>query len=378
MAPAGRRTAVVASAAALLLGLLTPAIVLPGQAAAIAGTNPVGVLDGVAVQPSDGTITISGWTADQDDPLDPLRVEIYDNGAYAVAVIAQAPRPDVSAVVPKIGPNHGFTVSYAGKTGTHQVCALALNHVGGSNTQLGCRTVRVDNDPVGQLQISGQQPSGFAVTGYAIDPNQPSTAVVIRTYLDGKYSSGRQATVPRSDLPSQYATGGPNHGFSFTVAPPVGTHQICVYAMNIGAGTVNTRLGCSTVTRVDNPIGLFDAASQQPGGFTAGGYALDLNTTSPVTVRIYLDGKYVASGAASLARTDVASRYPGYGQNHGFSIFTRVPDGTHQLCAYAMNVGTGTVNTRFGCRTVTMNSNPIGLLGSVPQQAGGFLATGWA
>ncbi|HST47192.1 fibronectin type III domain-containing protein [Jatrophihabitans sp.] len=372
-----RRTAVT-GVVALVLGLLIPVAALAPTAAAIPGSNPIGVLDTVAVRGSDGTITISGWTADQDDPLDPLRVEIYDNGRYATAVIAQAPRPDVSVAIPAIGPNHGFTVSYAGKTGLHQVCALALNHVGGSNTQLGCRSVRVDNDPVGQLKVSTQQPGGFTVSGWAIDPNQPTAPVLIRTYLDGKYSSGRLATVARTDLPAQYAAGGPNHGFSFLLAMPAGSHQVCVYAMNIGAGSVNPRLGCSTVTLVDNPVGTLDNATQQPGGFLATGYALDLNTTSPITVRIYLDGHYVAGALASGTRSDLATRYPGYGQNHGYSIFTRVPAGTHQLCAYGLNVGAGTVNTRIGCRTVTMNSNPLGVLGSSPQQPGGFLATGYA
>ncbi len=371
-----RRTAgplLAAGAAAVTgLALLTPA------ATAVTGTNPIGVLDSVSVRGSDGTVTISGWTADQDDPTDPLRVEIYDNGSYATAMIAQTPRPDVSASVPKIGPNHGFTVSYAGKTGVHQVCALALNHVGGSNTQLGCRSVRVNNDPVGLLEVSAQRPGGFLVSGYALDPNSPTSAVLIRTYLDGRYLNGRLATAARTDLPAQYAAGGPNHGFSFLTPMPVGTHQLCVYALNIGAGTVNPRLGCRTVTKVDNPVGALETSPQQPGGFLATGYALDLDTTSPIAVRIYLDGRYVATGPASAARPDLLTRYPAYGQNHGFAIFTPVPAGTHQLCAYGMNVGAGTVNTRFGCRTVTMNSNPLGVLESSPQQPGGFLATGYA
>ncbi len=360
------------AATVTVLALLTPV------ATAVTGTNPIGVLDAVSVRSSDGTITISGWTADQDDPTDPLRVEIYDNGVYATATIAQTSRPDVSLSVPKIGPNHGFTVSYAGKTGVHQVCALALNHVGGSNTQLGCRSVRVSNDPVGLLEVSPQRPGGFLVSGYALDPNSPTAAVLIRTYLDGKYLNGRLATTTRTDLPAQYAAAGPNHGFSFLASMPVGTHQLCVYALNIGAGAVNPRLGCRTVTKIDNPTGALEASSQQPGGFRATGYALDLDTTSPIAVRIYLDGRYVATGPASAARPDLLTRYPAYGQNHGFSIFTPVPAGTHQLCAYGMNVGAGTVNTRFGCRTVTMNSNPLGVLETSPQQPGGFLATGYA
>ncbi|MDQ1720672.1 MAG: hypothetical protein QOI26_406 [Pseudonocardiales bacterium] len=374
--PTPRRVAgpmIAAGAVAVaVLALLAPV------AGAVAGANPIGVLDTVTVRPSDGVITVSGWTADLDDPTDPLRVEIYDNGPYATAVIARDPRPDVSASVAKIGPNHGFTVSYAGKTGVHQVCALALNHIGGVNTQLGCRTVRVSNDPVGLLEVSPQRPGGFVLSGYAIDPNDPTAVVVVRTYLDGKYVDGRLANAARTGLQAQYPTAGPDHGFSFVTPMTAGTHQLCVYAVNIGAGAVNPRLGCRTVTMINDPVGALESSQQQPGGFRVTGYALDPDVTSSITVRVYLDGRYVASGQAAAARPDLLTRYAAYGQNHGFSIFTPVPAGSHQLCAYGMNVGAGSVNTRLGCRTVTMNNNPVGALEASPQQPGGFLATGYA
>jgi hypothetical protein len=369
---AARPILAVSAVAVTVLALLSP------TADAATGTNPIGVLDTVSVRPSDGVVTVSGWTADLDDPVDPLRVEIYDNGAYAAAVIARDSRPDVGAAVPKIGSNHGFTVSYAGKTGVHEVCAVALNHVGGANTELGCRTVRISNDPVGVLEVSPQRPGGFVISGYAIDPNAPTAAVLVRTYLDGKYVSGRLANASRTGLPAEYSAAGPNHGFSFGLPMTAGTHQICVYAMNIGAGAVNPRLGCRTVTLVNNPVGVLESSLQQPGGFRLTGYVLDPNTTSSISVRVYVDGRWVTTGLAAAARPDLLTRYPANGQNHGFSIFTPVTAGTHQVCVYGMNVGAGTANTRFGCRTVTMVNNPVGALESSPIQPGGFMATGFA
>jgi hypothetical protein len=43
---------------------------------------------------------------------------------------------------------------------------------------------------------------------------------------------------------------GPNQGYAITVAGiPAGRHLVCVYALNIGYGTGNTKfLPCSTVT----------------------------------------------------------------------------------------------------------------------------------
>lgn len=352
------RLAVAAGAVAVtVLALFAPAAV------ALTAHNPIGYLDTAVLRPSDGVITVAGWTADRDRPLDAVRVQIYDNGTYIYAVSASGYRPDVGAKVAGVGPFHGYTVRFAAKTGLHQVCARALNLLVGVNVQLGCRSVQVSNDPVGALEKAVQQPGGILLTGYALDPNVPTSSVVVRSYLDGRYVTSKLAAIPRADLKAKYPTAGLNHGFSIFTRAAVGSHQVCAYAMNLGVGTVNTKLRCLTVTMTSAPVGAFEAVAQQPGGFLSTGYALDRDVTSSISVRMYLDGVYRATAVASGARADLLAKYPGYGQNHGFSIFTPVTAGTHQLCAYAMNVAAGAVNTRLGCRTVSRTSDPVG---SVP------------
>lgn len=374
-----RRTAVLSTLAAgtvtaTVLALLAPA------AQAVTGQNPLGYLDVASVRSSDGVIFAAGWTADRDAPLDTLRVQVYDNGAYVAAVIADGYRPDVGAAVAGVGPFHGYTAHFAAKTGLHQVCALAINLLGGVNRQLGCRSVQVNNDPVGALESAVQQPGGIRISGYALDPNVPTSSVTVRSYLDGRYVTSQLAATPRADLKVKYPTAGLNHGYTIFTPAAIGTHQICAYAMNLGVGTVNTKLGCRTVTMISSPVGAFEATTPQAGGFLATGYALDPDVTSSISVQMFVDGTYVATGVASAARPDLLAKYPGYGQNHGFAIFTPTVAGTHQLCAYAVNVAAGTVNTKLGCRTVSRTSDPVGSTASIARvgTTDAVAISGWA
>jgi hypothetical protein len=48
-----------------------------------------------------------------------------------------------------------------------------------------------------------------------------------------------------ADQPSARADG---HGYAGTVELAPGRHTVCTYAINVGAGTSNTHLGCRSVT----------------------------------------------------------------------------------------------------------------------------------
>ncbi len=74
-----------------------------------------------------------------------IRVHVYVDGAIKAAVWADQPRGDIANAFPGAGPNHGWTaVIPSSPSGSHQVCAWAINILGGSsNTKLPCRTVTV-------------------------------------------------------------------------------------------------------------------------------------------------------------------------------------------------------------------------------------------
>lgn len=95
-------------------------------------------------------ITVSGWGADQDTPDRAVSINVllgsrYINGAFnAIRLSANEPRPDVAAVHPALGPNHGFSLTVAARPGTYPVCAWAFDtFVYGGFTLLGCITVTV-------------------------------------------------------------------------------------------------------------------------------------------------------------------------------------------------------------------------------------------
>jgi len=125
------------------------------------------------------------------------------------------------------------------------------------------------------------------------------------------------AAASRPDVGRTYRRGD-NHGFSGTVGAANGTHQVCVYAIDSAGGT-NARIGCATVNVTNRlPIGSLDAVTSSEGRILASGWALDPDTSSPITVHVYVDGKAVRALTADTSRPDVGRLF-GKGDSHGFS-----------------------------------------------------------
>jgi hypothetical protein len=137
----------------------------------------------------------------------------------------------------------------------------------------------------------------------------------------------------------------------------------------------NTWFGPSTTA--DNPFGNIELLSAGFGRIRLAGWVIDPNTTSPIDVHVYVNGVGYRV-PASLPRPDVASAYPGFGQNHGFDqTFDRVA-GAYQVCVYGYNVGAG-ANTLFGCPIVQVPGGaPIGALDSIAVAESAVTVAGWA
>ena len=106
----------------------------------IVASSPVGAFDSL-VAPETGTIVASGWAIEPDTTA-PAKVAVYIDGLGVAWWSADASRPDVAAAYPGSGAAHGFVAAFAASPGPHQVCTYAINVGPGSNTALGCRTVR--------------------------------------------------------------------------------------------------------------------------------------------------------------------------------------------------------------------------------------------
>ena len=270
--------------------------------------------------------------------------------------------------------------------------------------------------PIGHLDSMVASGDRVTVTAWAIDRDTPTTPVTVRLYVDGRYHSGHKADRTRNDVARAYPGAGTNHGLSATInIDRTRGHRVCAYAINTTGNSPHTELGCRTIGNATGtpapapapkppstgrgaPIGYLDSMIASGNKVTVTAWAIDLDTpTTPVTVRLYLDGKYHSGYKADRTRNDVARARPGTGSNHGLSATVSI-DRTrnHQLCAYAINTTGNSPHTALGCRTIgnatttptpkppapkpptTSTTRPTGALDPFGTRDGGITATGWA
>jgi hypothetical protein len=112
---------------------------------AVRSGDPWGAVDALRIV--DGRLTLAGWALDPDTTA-PIRVHLWERapwtgGRFVSSVVADSTRRDVGVAHPGYGDRHGFLAPLdAFGSGTHEVCAFAINAGPGStNTWLGCRTV---------------------------------------------------------------------------------------------------------------------------------------------------------------------------------------------------------------------------------------------
>lgn len=209
------------------------------------GGSAFGYIDGSFRSPNG--VRIKGWALDPDSS-DPLDIHVYVDGVYAGAFLADLPRPDVRALYPNFGENHGYDLEVPAAAGTRQITAYAIGKGGGAPyTLLGTTTVVVGDLPFGWLDYVGDDPNGVRVVGWAVDPNL-NGAVDLHVYVDGQFAGLGRTGVARPDVAVQYPSYGGVNGFDFAVPAAAGRRTVCVYAINVGAGAMNPLFGCVPVT----------------------------------------------------------------------------------------------------------------------------------
>jgi N-acetylmuramoyl-L-alanine amidase len=291
-------------------------------------------------------VGVRGWALDPESTAS-LTIQVSVDGAVRT-LTANASRPDVGSIYGK-GNNHGFSGVLTAGNGRHVVCLTAVNVGGGRNTVLGCQWVTVQNaNPVGSLDRVSTTPTSVTVAGWALDPDT-TAPITAHVYLDGKAAQALTANIPRPDIGRIYGRG-ENHGFAGTVPTTQGTHRLCLYLINTPLGA-NPQLPCRTITTGNSPIGVLDRVTTTPTSVTVAGWALDPDTTAPITVHVYLDGKAAQALTANTSRPDIGRIY-GRGENHGFTGTVPTTQGTHRLCLYLINTPLG-ANPQLPCRTVT-------------------------
>jgi hypothetical protein len=194
-----------------------------------------------------GVISIRGWAVDP-DTVGGIRVHIYVDGVLATKVTADTAKAGIGTAFPGYGDSHSFSTTIAGITpGSHSVCVYAINAGGGGTTAYCQNTPAVTGSPVLLLdQVAAQGANSVLIRGWAIDPDSLDPQR-IHIYVDDVLSTKVTADMPKASLATAYPPFGANHAFSVTIAAvTTGVHQVCIYAINVGAGG-NTKL-CQSVT----------------------------------------------------------------------------------------------------------------------------------
>lgn len=308
--------------------------------------SPFGSVDFAGSSP--GQIDVTGWALDPDTTVS-IPVHVYVDAA-GEEIRADSPRPDVGAASPLYGADHGFATTVSAAPGQHRVCAYGINTGQGANALIACASVVVPGgSPIGYLDSVTAARRSVTVSGWSLDPDTASP-VTVDIRIDG-VDTPLLASAERGDVGAAFPKYGSSHGYSSTISAAVGTHSLCAYAVNIGAGS-DAVLGCRTIVVLgDAPVGSLDAVSASGGSVTVSGWAIDPSTTSPASIQVTVDS-VATRVSADQPRQDVGEAFPAYGPGHGFSGSVPIAVGIHQVCAVALASGSGG-NLDLGCRTVT-------------------------
>jgi hypothetical protein len=133
-----------------------------------------------------------------------------------------------------------------------------------------------------------------------------------------------------------------------------------------------------TPSAAAGPIGNFErVVVDGPNHATASGWAIDPDSTGPVRVHVYADGRWAGAVTADRYRPDVGNAHPGYGDFHGFAVPIGLGPGAHTVCAYVIDTSGVGPNLRIGCRTVTVGRDPRGNYEALTLSETDGVASGW-
>lgn len=314
--------------------------------------DPFGNLESASAS-GPGTVEATGWAVDPSTSA-PDTVDLTVDGVVVASAATSVARPDVVSAFPFAGPTSGFDiVAHDVPGGVHQVCAIARNIGSGTHDQpIGCNSVTVpQSNPIGNLESAQAGLGSARISGWALDPDT-TAPIYIHVYVDGVWGGQFLANGSRPDVGQVYAAAGSSHGFDLTLPMATGTHQVCVYGINSGPVGSNSGIGCRTVVVPSDPVGNIDTSARYLGLAQVSGWAIDPDTSAPISVRVYVDGAYVTTALADVARPDVGDAFPAYGPDHGFAPIFGVSPGPHQVCVYGVNVGAGSANPPPWCTTI--------------------------
>lgn len=242
--------------------------------------------------------------------------------------------------------------------------------------------VRALLSPEGAVESVVGGSGRVTVSGWAVDRSTAGPASV-RTSA-GPVRKTTLTTLSRPDILARYGGDG-KAGFSRTLTGvPPGMQQVCTTVSSSLGHDRDRRLGCVWTLVADptgrSPVGRFEAVSATPGQVHVSGWALDPETSVPVTTDLVVDGVVRSTVRADLRSSSVPRQYAALGSARRFrASAVALGAGTHTVCMRARNQAAG-VNTLVDCRVLVVPPHsPGGALEVVGSRRSGKVdVTGWA
>jgi hypothetical protein len=210
--------------------------------------TPFGSFDSLVQTPT--ALTLGGW-AIEPDVAGPATITGTLDGKEIPSVQASGERADIARLYPINGSAHGFatTLPVPASEGNHTVCLTITNVGAGPVAPAKCRTIAVTHKPVGRFDVVNLTKAQVTVRGWAVDPDTVD-AILIHVRIDGALAGRSLANQGRSDVARNYPAYGAAHGYRYTPTAVLkkGVHNVCVYAINTGAGSGNSILACRKVS----------------------------------------------------------------------------------------------------------------------------------
>lgn len=320
----------------------TGPVQMKGSAASVPQAR--GNFDSVRQVGVDG-VQFRGWALDPANSGSTAAVHLYVDGKGA-AITANASRPDVAAAL-GVGRNHGFDYTMKGiGVGDHRTCAYVFR--AGGSSPLGCRTIRVSGDPIGNVESVVAINGGVAVSGWALD-RSTGTSIGVHAYVDGRLAATTTAAGNRPDVAAVYPAYGPAHGFSMGVPVPAGNHTLCLYGIDQAPPGGNALLYCQALSLPAAPFGYLDRVRRSGTTLSVQGWAIDPRSLGATGIHVYVDGVGRAVLNTSTQRPDVLAALPYRNSSQGFAASIQVSDAPHRVCVYGVGVQASAL---IGCTNV--------------------------
>jgi len=232
--------------------------------------------------------------------------------------------------------------------------------------------------PEGQVYAIAVLPRAIHLTGWAVDPSDPSASVAVSVQVASNWFSTTASTVDpngEANVPGS----GQNHGYDLTIPWGPGTVRVCVTLVNVGPGA-NVPYSCQMITVPDfpSPVGAIESATVSPGSVALTGWAVRPDApTGAVNVAANVGSSWfqLTSGGADA---DAPAHVTGAGPNQGFSGTIGLPAGSQRICIWA--TGTSGLSVSIACTTVVIPTvpDPVGALEGAVPGLGAIAVSGWA